>query len=161
MNIKKYIALFLFLLPVLVFAPHPLDAQTASEIDAMLRSEKVSAAALARFVLGAADLLPQGLSGHGAEEAAYDMATSNGWIKTGANESATLKDTAYIIMKAFDLKGGVFYSLFKNPRYAYREMIYRNLISGHTDQAMQVTGERLLLILDKTIRYTERQGGTK
>ena len=161
MNIKKYILLFLLLLPALAFVPRPLDAQTASEVDAMLHSDTVSAAAMARFVLGAADLLPQGLSGTQAEKAAFDLASSNGWIKTGAGENATLKDTAFLAMKAFDLKGGAFYSLFKNPRYAYREMVYQKLITGHADQNMRVTGARLLLILDKTISFAERQGGTK
>ena len=136
-----------------------LHAQTAAEIDALLEADKISAACLARFVLGAADLLPEGLSGAEAEEAAYGIAYSNGWLKLSAGENVTLKDTAFLIMKAFDLRGGIMYSLFKNPRYAYREMIYRKLIMGHADQAMTPNGARLLQILDKTISYTGVEEG--
>ena len=161
MNIKRSMLLLLLLLPVFVFTPRMLDAQTAAEMDDMLKAETVSAAALARFALGAADLLPQGLSGPVAERTAYDTAKSNGWINAAEDDNATLKDAAFIIMKAFDLKGGILYSLFKNPRYAYREMIYQNLIHGHADQSMEVTGQRLLLILDKTIAYVDQQGETK
>ena len=146
---KSGFLLFLILLPALAFT------QTAAEMDAMLQADTVSAARAARFVLGSADLLPPELSGAAAEQAAYDMAASNGWIKIGAEESITLKDTAFLIMKAFNLKGGVMYSLFKNPRYAYREMVYRKLIQGVTDQSMKVSGQKLLQILDRTLRYIE------
>ena len=121
----------------------------------MLQADAISAARAARFVLGTADLLPSGLSGPAAEQAAYDMALSNGWISISAEETITLKDTAFLIMKAFNLKGGIMYSLFKNPRYAYREMVYRKLIQGVTDQSMKVSGQKLLVILDRTLSYIE------
>ena len=167
MNIKRYrqilmLTAVLILLPVLAFA------QTAAEMDTMLAADTVSSARAARFVLGAADLLPAGLSGNEAERAAYDMASSSGWIKAspggeprpaasaaGSGEAVTMKDAAFLIMKAFDLKGGVMYSLFGNPRYAYREMVYRKIITGKADQGMKVSGSRLLLILDKVIRNEE------
>lgn len=130
-------------------------AQTASEMDAMLAANTVSAARAARFVLGAADLLPAGVSGADAEKAAYDMAKSKGWIKAAAGEALTMKDTAFLMMNAFNLKGGVMYSLSGNPRYAYREMVYQKLIQGRTDQSMKLSGAKLLLILDRVMRNEE------
>ena len=148
-----------FLLPVLLLLPALAFAQTAAEMDSLLASDTVSAAQAARFVLGAADLLPE-LSGADAENAAYGMASSNGWVKAAAGESVTYKDTAFLIMKAFDIKGGVMYSLFGNPRYAYREMVYRKIIQGRTEGAMPVTGARFLQILDRALRHAEG-GGTQ
>ena len=142
---RKYLAILFLLLPAIAFA------QNAAELDAMLKAETVSASSAARFVLGAADLLESGLSGQEAEKAAYDIASSNGWVMVSGDESLTLKETAFLIMKAFKIKGGIMYSLFNNPRYAYREMIYRKLISGHMDGAMKVYGFRFLQILDKVI----------
>ena len=130
MNIKKQH----LLLYLLIFLSSFAFAQTASELDNLLTTETLSAAKAARFVLGAADLLPAGLSGAEAERAAYAAASSNGWITIGAEETITLKATAFLIMKAFDLKGGVMYSLLGNPRYAYREMVYRKLIPGFADE---------------------------
>ena len=147
--LKKYLLMFFILLPVLAFA------QTASELDAMLQADTVTAAGAARFVLGAADLLPAGVSGVDAENAAYDIAGSKGWIKAAASDAVTLKDTAFLIMKAFNLKGGVMYSIFKNPRYAYREMIYQKNIMGQTDQGMKVSGSGLLAILGRVMRSEE------
>ena len=154
MNIKRYLAPLLVLLPMLAFG------QTAAEMDGMLEAETVSAAKAARFVLGTVDLLPAGLSGPEAERAAYDMAASKGWIKALSGEALTLKDTAFLVMNAFELKGGLMYSLVKSPRYAYREMVYRKLIQGQTDQAMKVSGPRFLTILDKTSLYAG-DGGSK
>ena len=152
MNKKNGFLLLLVLLPAFAFA------QTATEMDAMLQTEAVSAAQAARFALGSAGLLPPELSGAEAEKAAFDMAASNGWIKIGAEQSVTLKDAAFLIMKAFNLKGGVMYSLFKNPRYAYREMVYCKIIQGATDQSMRVSGQKLLQILDRTLSRTEEGG---
>jgi len=146
-NIRIRLLLFSFLILNFSFA----FAQTATEMDTLLASDTVSVAKAARFVLGAADLLPAGLSGAEAEKAAYDKAKTNGWINAASGEAVTMKDAAFLIMQAFDMKGGVMYSLFESPRYAYREMVYRKLISGRSDQAMKVSGQRLLLILDKVI----------
>jgi len=81
-------------------------SQTATELDTLLTSDTVSVATASRYVLGAADLLPSGLSGLEAEKTAYDKAKSNGWIKVNAGESVTMKDTAFLIMNAFKLKRG-------------------------------------------------------
>jgi len=144
-NIRKYLAIFLLLLPAIAFA------QNAAELDVMLTSVTVSASSAARFVLGAADLLPPELSGPEAEEAAYEIAASKGWIRVPGDESITLIDTAFLIMKAFEIRGGLLYTLFGNPRYAFREMIYQKIITGHADGSMKVYGARFLQILDKTI----------
>ena len=152
MNIKKCLAPLLILLPFLAFA------QTAAEMDIMLEADTVSAAKAARFALATADLLPAELSGPEAERAAYKTAASKGWVKIAAEDKITLKDTAFLIMNAFSLKGGVMYSVVKSPRYAYREMVYLKLIQGIADPAMKVSGPRFLAILDKTSMYAGYEG---
>ena len=154
--VKKWcLIICILLLPVLAFA------QTAAELDTILETKAVSAATAARFALGSADLLPQELSGSKAEVAAYDMAKSKGWITTGSGEDITLKDTAFLIMSAFDVKGGVMYKFLPGPRYAYREMVYRKLIQGRADPDMNVSGARLLQIIGRTLDYvgTLESGG--
>ena len=152
MNIRIRLLLLSFLIFHFSFA----FAQTAAEMDAVLELDEISAARAARFVLGAADLLPPGISGPEAEKAAYDKAVSNRWIGAASGEEAvTLKEASFLIMKAFNLKGGVMYTLLENPRYAYRELVYRRIIMGKADQDMKVSGPKLLLILDKVIRNEE------
>ncbi|MCL1928481.1 MAG: hypothetical protein FWG07_06795 [Treponema sp.] len=140
----RNLAVILFFLVTL-----SLSAQTAAEMDALLETNAVSAGMAARFVLGSLQLLPEGFSGEAAERAAYDMAQARGWVKAAAGDSITLKETAFLVMKAFELRGGIMYSMAKNPRYAYRELVYRKIIQGKSDPAMKVSGRRLLHIIDR------------
>ena len=146
------IAFFILFFPLTAFA------QNAAEMDSMLTATSVSASMGARFVLGAADLLDNELSGGDAEKEAYDLAVSNGWLRVSDSESLTLQDTAFLIMKAFELKGGIMYSLFETTRLAYREMIYQKLITGHVDGSMKVHGARFLQILDRVMSYAAVDG---
>jgi len=128
-----------------------LSSQTAAELDTLLQTETVSIATAARFVLGAVDLLPANLTSTAAETAAYQIALEKGWTTKNATDTATLQDTAFLVMNTFDLKGGIMYTLFRNPRYAYREMVYRRLIQGRAYSTMTVSGQRLLHIIGRTI----------
>ena len=143
----KALALFLFL-PTLAFA------QTASELDRMLETQALSVGLAARFAMGAVGLLPDGLSGDAAEAAAYQAARSAGWVRRGPEEAISLRDTAFLLMNVFELNGGIMYSLFRNPRYAYREMVYRRLIQGRSYSHMGVSGITFLQILGRTLNYT-------
>ena len=147
-------------LALFFFSALSLSAQTAAEMDTMLDTQSVTAAASARFVLGAADLLPAGLEGKAAETAAYDMARSRGWLSPSADEALTLEEAAYLVMGAFGIEGGVMYNLAPGPRYAYREMTYRRLIQGRSDPDMNVSGVRLLQIISRTQSYTDSTGGS-
>ena len=131
-----------------------LSAQTAAELDRILESEAVSVGLAARFAMGAVGLLPEGLSGVAAETAAYEAASSEGWVRGDRGEAITLQDTAFLLMNVFELKGGIMYTLFRNPRYAYREMIYHRLIQGRSYSNMEVSGTIFLQILGRTLNYT-------
>ena len=152
MIFKLRVTIWLILL--LALSAFSLSAQTAAEMDIMLTAKEVNAAGAARFVLDAAELLPAGLSGNEAMSSAYDMAVSKGWIKREAGEAITLKDLSFLVMSAFQFKGGALYSMFHNPRYAYREMVYRKLIQGRTDPSMKVTGARFLQIIGSALSYS-------
>ena len=147
---------------LLFLAPFCLSAQTAEELDAALETQAISAAAAARFVLGSADLLPEELAGAEAQTAAYEMAKSRGWLTGAADGALSLEEAAFLVMSAFNIDGGVMYSLFPGPRYAYREMVYRRLIQGRADPAMSVSGPRLLRIIDRahSTGAEAAQGGT-
>jgi len=146
-----YLAVVFILLPVVGFS------QSASELEGLLRAGTVSAAVATRFILAAADLLPADISGDDAETVAYDKAAANGWISNkAAGDTAAYKDAAFLIMKAFDLKGGIMYSLFKNPRYAYRELVYKKIIQGWTDPDKPVSGSKLMQIIEFAFVYQQR-----
>ena len=148
---KLYLGVMIILI---ILSPLSLHAQTAAEMDTLLQTEALSIAQTARFILGSRDLISQGLFGDEAEHAAYEFARSRGWVSKQANQAATLEDTAFLIMNAFEIRGGLMYRLFSNHRYAFRELIYLKLIEGRAYPQMTVSGSRLLQIITRTLVYT-------
>ncbi len=137
------------LLLALVLAVPSLAAQSAKEMDALLSDERVSYARAARYVLPAAGVLPAAVS----EAEAFGAALERGWLPAGADPAGFIRldQQAYLVMKAFSLDGGLMYSLFPGPRYAYRELSYRQYIQGRRDPAQPVPGSRLVRILGRVL----------
>ena len=113
--------------------------QTAAELDVVLEKSELSYAEAARFVLAAED--------------GFDRAMSNGWLPKGAEPGGAIKlgELSFLIMKTFDMKGGLMYMILPGPRYAFRSMVSRSFIQGAADPAMKVSGERFLLILGNVL----------
>jgi outer membrane protein OmpA-like peptidoglycan-associated protein len=151
----KIYAALLFILPL---APSVLRAQNraiADELETLLASEQLSCAQAARFTLEAADaaifIEP---------EEAFRYAQEREWLPAGSlpGSPVRLKGVALLVMRAFDLPGGVFYSLFKNPHYSYREMVYKKIILGRADPDQTVSGELFLQILGRTLALAGETG---
>jgi len=84
---------------------------------------------------------------------AFYFARDHGWLPTNVKtgDATNLKGLSLLVMQAFDIKGGLFYSIFKNPHYAYRILVYYNIIQGRADPLMHVSGELLLFTLNRAM----------
>jgi hypothetical protein len=140
----------------LLFIILGLGAQTAREMDALFEAGAVSYAQAARFILSASGVLADNVSG----ENAFTAAQSRGWLPetAAAGDAAKLEGVAFLLMKSFDLKGGLFYRLFPNSRYAYRELVYHRIIPGGADSSLALSGEYFFLILGRTMDFAENRG---
>jgi len=129
-----------------------LSAQTAVEIETLLNIQALSYGQAARFVLKAADAAELLDTAD-----AFRFAADQRWLpaNAAAGDGATLQGVSLLIMRSFGMKGGLFYSAFKNPHYAYREMLYQDIIQGRADPDMAVSGEMLLFLVNRVIA---RQG---
>jgi hypothetical protein len=138
-------------LSALFFLSASLSAQTAAELERVLALPAVSYGDAARFVLGAA-----GLGADDSPEAAYRLAADRGWLpkKAEAEAPLSLGGLSFLVMGAFDMRGGLMYTLFPGPRYAYRELVYRRLIQGRAYSTGQVSGERFFRILSRVLEYS-------
>lgn len=124
----RKVIFFFCLSALLVFS---LSAQSNEFLDELLASEEVNMGQASYLALVASDNI-----GEDADEArAFDLLLSLGWAPAGAEQdsSISISQFSYILMKAFGVKGGIMYSLFPSPRYAYREMKSRLVIQGRTD----------------------------
>ena len=123
-------------------------AQSAQEIEQLLETAEITYAQAAYFTLALAlDNPPE------SGEAAFDFALENGWLPGSAegDGSATLGGLSLLVMKAFNLEGGMMYWLLGNSRYAYREMTRRRFIEGRAYPTLKVSGERFLEILGNVL----------
>jgi hypothetical protein len=134
----------------LLFGGGLLRAQTADRIERLLGQKSVSYKDAALLALQAAGRLDA--DGASAEEA-FNYAQERGWLPKGidADGAARLSGLSLIVMGAFDIKGGAFYSLFKTPHYAYRALVYKGVIHGRADPQMLVSGDLLLYIVNRVM----------
>ena len=129
-----------------------LFAQTAAELEELLQIQAVSYGQAARFVLAAADA-----ANLQDTERACTFAAERRWLpkKTAAAQTARLDGVALLLMQAFAVKGGMWYSLTKSPHYAYRELVYQDIIQGRADPKMTVSGDQLLFLINRLLSYQE------
>jgi outer membrane protein OmpA-like peptidoglycan-associated protein len=137
-----------------------LNAQTAAELDKLLGRKVLSYEESVPFVFEAADV-PQrfgpGLASSPAE--AFRFAKEQRWLPGNVNGSdqAALEGVSLLIMRAFNIKGGIFYSLLKSPHYAYRELVYQNIIQGRSDPQMAVSGDFLVFMVNRVLARTDSE----
>jgi outer membrane protein OmpA-like peptidoglycan-associated protein len=130
-----------------------IHAQIASRMDEALTGGDLSYSQSAYFVLSAAKVDYGDPDSRGALTASLAYAASQGWLPRKAapaniaDAPIKLGELAFLITQAFNLKGGILYSLFRGPHYAYRELTYRGYITGATDPSDPVTGEKFFEIL--------------
>ena len=128
--------------------PVPARAQSAGELEALMDAPVLTYAAVAAFVLEAADTPspPEG-------EAAFRFAQERRWLPSWvtAEETARLGPVSLLIMRAFDLKGGLSYTFFPNAHYAYRELSHRRVIQDRADPELPVSGDWLFFMIGRVL----------
>ncbi|GBU29101.1 hypothetical protein R84B8_02665 [Treponema sp. R8-4-B8] len=142
---KKILLCFLLAIPSL------LSAQTAERIERLLEQKQVNYRDAALLVLEAAGQLDN-VNQTNADDA-FSLAMDRGWLPkdTQANDSARLNNISLLLMRSFNMKGGIMYALTKNRRYAYRQLTYLNVIQNRSDPSDFVSGERLLYYVNRIL----------
>ncbi|MDR3249189.1 MAG: hypothetical protein LBT39_10440 [Treponema sp.] len=127
-----------------------LAAQTAEEMDHILNTRALSSAQAAWFIMMAANKLPSGID-------AFALARERHWLSPRARPDSPIQlgEASYLIMRSFDLKGGILYTLFPGPRYACRELVALQFIQGKTDPGSRLGGVEFLQLLGRVLTHTE------
>jgi len=150
-----YKNILLFLIAFLLFFPSLLHAQTLDEIQTLLKTQFISYAQAARFVLEAADVKVS--YDKTSEQGAMSFAIEKKWLpqKANAQDAITLEDFSLLVMKAFGLNGGLMYVFFNNAHYSYREMVFQDFIQGESDPQMKVSGRDMIFIVNRILYQIE------
>ncbi|MDR0503793.1 MAG: hypothetical protein LBH16_10795 [Treponema sp.] len=151
---RRGVYLFIFVTltaSVSLCAPDLLNAQTAGEIETLIKTKTVTYAQAARFVLEAADV--SGSYDRSSPEQAFRFAAGKKWLpaRVSSSENINLRQAALLIMRAFDVKGGPQYTLFKTANYAFREMVYLDIIHDNVNPGMSVSGDMLLYMVSRIL----------
>ncbi|GAB1484637.1 hypothetical protein MASR2M78_34550 [Treponema sp.] len=130
-----------------------ISAQSNEFVDTLLSETAVDYGQISYLVLVASD----NLSEDSDPARAFELLENLGWAsKTAKLESLVdISEYAFILMRAFGMKGGVMYSLFPSPRYAYREFVARQIIQGRSDPDMKVDGVAAVRMLGRVFDEQE------
>jgi hypothetical protein len=141
---KRSVVLLLFLTLSL---PGLFAQSMAADMDRVLDSEEVTWAQAARFVLPAAGFVNE------AAAVAFRDAQLRDWLPRNAEPDgiADFGGLSFLLMKAFDIPGGMMYRIFPGPRYAYRELQYLDILQGQHDYKRPVSGFWLIALIGRAI----------
>ena len=135
-----------------------LSAQYAQRMESLLSEQELKWSTASVFALEASEKL-----GFTGGDDAFRFALDRKWLPkdAGPGDIVLLSDAARLLMQAFDLKGGIFYSIGKSSHHAYRELVHKNVIIGRTDPKMVVTGEEYLYMINRILSIKEEAALTK
>jgi len=145
---RKSIVLSLLLFGT-IFALH---AQSAESISDIIKTSEAT--------YGQVSYLAGVYQGNVPEDASFEAAFSaykeSGIISSSVTQSDAipLKDASLLCAHATGLKGGLFYSIFHNARYAFRELKAKKILPPSVDPNMKISGRDAVAILSGCISVT-------
>lgn len=156
---KKLLLTFCFLLLAFHFY-----GQSNKSIDEILNAENPPFGETALIVLQAANLLDQS----DEVQTAMNYINEKGWFRKARYEKlkqgspVTLGDLCLLLMRSFDLKGGIAYSIKPTPYNCTRELQFRNFFYFPDGSPFQkINGTTLITLLSSMMEYAQLQGDNK
>lgn len=129
------------------------SALTNEFVDRILESESLTWGDAVLLVLTGARIVPDGATIEDAI-AARELQDWNLGRYT-VETPVTLGAYAYLLMQAFRLDGGMMYRIAPGPRYAFRELRYRDFIERPAAPFWTVSGERAVQVLERVLASEE------
>jgi hypothetical protein len=128
-------------------------AQSNALIDEILAQKKLGYSYAAYLALSAAGVIPDTAT---PEQALEALAQQDWGIKIPEGPAdITLGQYAYLLMRAFNIPGGLMYRLIPSPRYAAREITFLGFVAEKPSPYRNVSGEEALQILENVLNWKE------
>lgn len=154
--VKKATA-FLSVVFLLIVATPVVIAQSNEIIDQLLEEQQATLGKSAYLVLLAADLISENSTPVESVEAlaSFDW----GFDNATPEDAVDLGSLAFMIMKSFDMKGGIMYTIFPGRRYAVKEFAFRTLTLESASQYRILSGIDVANILGRSLDILGRRDG--
>lgn len=128
-----------------VLLAFPLIGQQSNIIDDVISQRSIDLQNATYLALTAGDIIDESTEPSEALKVLQDL----NWSikKAETNRELTLGDSTVLLMNSLKVKGGIMYSLTKQPRYAYKEMVFRGILKPEEDLKRSISGIEFITIL--------------
>lgn len=140
MNKKLFFGLFFAVFGFACFS------QNSEKVSELLESENISKGQAAYFVCVYQNITDENI----LESDAFSVLSERNLFdsKEIADEKISLSKACFLIARAANMKGGIFYSIFKTKRYAFREFKALEIVPKNADPQQDVSGAEFLALLN-------------
>lgn len=131
-------------------------AQSADSLSAILEAEELTVEQAAYIPCTWLNPETENLS----FQDAYSFLCEKGWIDSSLAASApiSLKEFSGICMKAWNLSGGLMYTITKSDWYAFKELKAKGFLQATDDPSMKISGGKALDVIYQCMEYAENRG---
>lgn len=138
-----------FLSLVFLFCSVVCFAQAADIVTNVIETETTTWGQAAYMCAVSQEIAPESSTEDGAIEKLVEASLIK--MPSGKDANITYSEASGLLMRTLDLKGGLFYSLTKSNRYAFRELKAKGFIADKTDPSATVSGIEFLNLLNRCI----------
>ncbi len=128
--------------------------QTAERLERISERDQITVGEAAYIAAASGGLISETDSEATAFDALFEADESPA---VAADERVSLGLYAHMLMTAFERDGGLLYSLFPGPRYAFRELEFERVIQGGGDPGDSVDGRRALQMVTRMRAIAEQE----
>ncbi len=132
-------------------------SQSNEELDRFLGQDKADLATTVWLVYLSAELLPQDATPQDAIDKLNNSEQGKRFKNLQSTRPIKYKEFAYLVMEAHKLPGGLFYSIFRAPRYAARELPYRRWMPGDPNPGSELTPWDVTTSISEILVWKESQ----
>lgn len=149
---KKKSLITLLLCSVMMITVYAQDAMYLSDI---IEAETIDWEQAAFLILIGGELVPVGTS----PRLAWDHLLATHWFDNVPQRDSKITVAEYcgLATKTFNYKGGLFYTLFKSDRYAFRDLAYKTIVPSYLDPRAKFSGLEALKILEALLDEVARK----
>ena len=149
---SKLITLLLLIFPyIFIFS------QSNEEMDRFLGQEQADQATATWLIYLSSETINQDASLDDAITTLSNKSYAGKITEISADSPIKYKDFAFIIMNEYNIPGGVFYSIFKSPRYAARELTYKRWMPGSPKPNSILTPWEVTSAISNILTWLEAQ----
>lgn len=140
-----------------VLLPYILSAQSNDVLDRFLGQEKADLATSVWLICLSSRSIGDDASPEDAMTYLLGSDRGGRFVNRDPDSPIEFREYAYIAMAEHKLPGGLFYTIFRGPRLAAKEMLWRRWIPGNPDPGTELTPWDVTTSLSQIITWKEER----